>query len=180
RTHTVGDPRARDCSDAGDGPDLDAGACRPARAVLQFERGAVMTRQAMLRLAFGAAVVLALLGATASSALPPGYTIYPPGHTQPVQANPYSEEPPGIFFGDDDSQYVFAVGCDRVQKVERGGAAIPPPMCPVDRLPTTMPRVYLTIMDLEAKRLDDSIARLREQTRAYAQAGVGTFAATAQ
>jgi hypothetical protein len=43
-----------------------------------------------------------------------------------------------------------------------------------------MPRVYLGIMDLEAKRLDDSIARLREQTRAYAQAVIGTFAATGE
>jgi hypothetical protein len=43
-----------------------------------------------------------------------------------------------------------------------------------------MPRVYLAIMDLEAKRLDDSIARLREQARAYAQAVIGTFAATGE
>jgi hypothetical protein len=43
-----------------------------------------------------------------------------------------------------------------------------------------MPRVYLGIMDLEAKRLDDSIARLREQTRSYAQAVIGTFAATGE
>jgi hypothetical protein len=35
-------------------------------------------------------------------------------------------------------------------------------------------------MDLEAKRLDDSIARLREQTRSYAQAVIGTFAATGE
>jgi len=62
----------------------------------------------------------------------------------------------------------------------RHHAAIPPAPCPVDRLPTTMPRVYLGIMDLEAKRLDDSIARLREQTRSYAQAVIGTFAATGE
>ena len=43
-----------------------------------------------------------------------------------------------------------------------------------------MPRVYLGIMDLEAKRLDDGIAKLREQTRAYAQAVIGTFAATGE
>jgi hypothetical protein len=139
-----------------------------------------MSKRAMLRLAIGAAVGLALLGVTASSALAQEYTIYLLGHTEPIQASSYSEEPPWIFFRDDDSQYVFAVGCDRVQRVERGGAAIPPPMCPVDRLPTTMPRVYLSIMDLEAKRLDDSIARLREQTRSYAQALVGTFAATGE
>jgi hypothetical protein len=67
-----------------------------------------------------------------------------------------------------------------VERVERGGAPIPPPACPVERLPTTMPRVYMAMMDLEAKRLDDSIAKLREQTRAYSQAVVGTFAATGE
>ena len=29
----------------------------------------------------------------------------------------YAEEPPWILFRDDDSQYVFAVGCDRVRRV---------------------------------------------------------------
>lgn len=139
-----------------------------------------MDKRAMLRLAIGVAVGLALLGAAASSALAQEYTIYLLGHTQPIQASLYVEEPPWIFFRDDDSQYVFAVGCDRVERVERGGAAIPPPMCPVDRLPTSMPRVYLSIMDLEAKRLDDAIARLREQTRSYAQAVIGTFVATGE
>jgi hypothetical protein len=134
----------------------------------------------MRRLAIGAAVGLALLGTAASSVLAQEYTIFLLGHSQPIHATFYSEEPPWIFFRDDDSQYVFAVGCNRVEHVERSGAAIPPPLCPVDRLPTTMPRVYLTIMDLEAKRLDDSIAKLREQTRAYAQAIVGTFAATGE
>jgi hypothetical protein len=134
----------------------------------------------MRRLALGVTVVLALLGGAVSSALAQEYTIFLFGHSQPIQATFYSEEPPWIFFRDDDSQYVFAVGCNRVQRVERGGVAIPPPLCPVDRLPTTMPRVYLTIMDLEAKRLDDSIAKLREQTRAYAQAVIGTFAATGE
>jgi hypothetical protein len=102
------------------------------------------------------------------------------GHAMPIKASFYAEEAPWIFFRDDQSQYVFAVGCDRVSRVERGGAAIPPPVCPVERLPTTMPRVYLGIMDSEAKRLDDSIAKLREQTRAYAQAIVATFAATGE
>ena len=132
----------------------------------------------MRRLAIAVTVGLTLGVATASAALAQEYTIHLLGHTQPIQATFYSEEPPWIFFRDDESQYVFAVGCNRVERVERGGAAIPPPLCPVDRLPTTMPRVYLTIMDLEAKRLDDSIAKLREQTRAYAQAVVGTFAAS--
>jgi hypothetical protein len=132
------------------------------------------------RLALGAAVGLALLGAAVSPALAQEYTIHLYGHTVPVKASFYTEEPPWIFFRDDDSQYMFAVGCDRVVRVERGGAVIPLAQCPVERLPTTMPRVYLSIMDLEAKRLDDSIARLREQTRAYAQAVIGTFAATGE
>jgi hypothetical protein len=97
-----------------------------------------------------------------------------------VKASFYAEETPWIFFRDDESQYVFAVGCNRIERVERNGAAMPPPACPVERLPTTMPRVYLGIMDSEAKRLDDSIAKLREQTRAYAQAVVATFAATGE
>ena len=137
-----------------------------------------MGRRTVMKLAIGVTVAFGLLGAAASSAVAQEYTIYLLGHTVPIQASFYAEEPPWIFFRDDESQYVFAVGCDRVQRVERGGAAIPPPLCPVERLATTMPRVYLTIMDLEAKRLDDSIAKLREQTRAYAQAVVGTFAAS--
>jgi hypothetical protein len=139
-----------------------------------------MVLRAVQRLAGGVAVGLALLGAATSPALAQEWTIHLHGHTVPVKASFYAEEAPWVFFRDDDSQYVFAVGCDRVQRVERGGAPIPPPMCPVDRLPTTMPRVYLAIMDLEAKRLDDSIAKLREQTRAYAQAVIGTFAATGE
>jgi hypothetical protein len=139
-----------------------------------------MGKRTMLRLAIGAAVGLGFLSGAASSALAQEYAIFLLGHPQPIQASFYSEEPPWIFFRDDDSQYVFAVGCNRIQRVERGGVEIPPPPCPVDRLPTTMPRVYLTIMDLEAKRLDDSIAKLREQTRAYAQAVVGTLAATGE
>ena len=139
-----------------------------------------MSIGAAQRLAIGMAVGVAALGAAVSPALAQTYTIYLHGHTLPLKASFYTEEPPWIFFRDDDSQYVFAVGCDRVMQVERDGVAIPPPACPVDRLPTTMPRVYLTIMDLEAKRLDDSIAKLREQTRSYAQAVIGTFAATGE
>ena len=139
-----------------------------------------MGRRAAWRLASGGAVGLALLGAVVSPALGQEWTIYLLGHTVPVKASFYAEDPPWVFFRDDESQYVFAVGCDRVARVERGGAATPPPLCPVERLPTTMPRVYLAVMDLEAKRLDDSIAKLREQTRAYAQAVIGTFAATGE
>lgn len=139
-----------------------------------------MTTRALRTLAIGLAVGGALLAAAASPAVAQDYAIFLHGHSEPVKATFYAEEPPWIFFRDDDSQYVFAVGCDRVRRVERGGAAIPPAPCPIERLPTMMPRVYLGIMDLEAKRLDDSIARLREQTRAYAQAVVGTFAATGE
>jgi hypothetical protein len=140
----------------------------------------MMDVRAVQRLTVSVAAGLALLAAAASPALAQEHTIYLHGHTVPLRASFYAEEPPWIFFRDDDSQYMFAVGCDRVQRVERGGAAIPPSPCPVERLPTTMPRVYMGIMDLEAKRLDDSIARLREQTRAYAQAVIGTFAATGE
>jgi hypothetical protein len=132
----------------------------------------------MSRLASALAVGLGLLGGAAAPAFAQEWAIHLFGRAQPVKASFYAEEAPWVFFRDDDSQYIFAVGCDRVERVERGGAAIPPPACPVERLPTTMPRVYMAIMDLEAKRLDDSIAKLREQTRAYAQAVVGTFAAT--
>jgi hypothetical protein len=138
-----------------------------------------MTTRALPRPAVHLGAALVLLAA-ASPALAQEWIIHLHGHTTPVAASFYAEEPPWIFFRDDQSQYVFAVGCDRVDRVERGGARIPPPACPVERLPTTMPRVYLAIMDLEAKRLDDSIAKLREQTRAYAQAVIGTFAATGE
>src|SRR6185436_460176 len=136
-----------------------------------------MDTRTLPRLAIGLTAGFALLGAAAAPAVAQEYTIHLLGHPEPLKASFYAEEPPWIFFRDDDSQYVFAVGCDRVRRVERGGAQIPPSPCPVERLPTTMPRVYLGIMDLEAKRLDDSIARLRKQTQAYAQTMVGTFAA---
>jgi hypothetical protein len=139
-----------------------------------------MDGHAMRSLAVGTALALSLLGIAASPALAQEYAIYLHGHTLPVKASFYAEESPWVFFRDDDSQYVFALGCDRVARVERAGAALPLPACPVPRLPTTMPRVYLQIIDLETKRLDDAIARLREQTRAYAQAVIGTFAATGE
>jgi hypothetical protein len=133
-----------------------------------------------VRLTIGLAVGIALLGAAASRAVAQEYAIHLHGHVDPVKASFYVEDPPWVFFRDDDSQYVFAVGCDRIRRVERGGAAIPPPACAVDRLPTTMPRVYAEIMNSESKRLDDSIAKLREQTRTYAQAIVATSAATGE
>jgi len=106
------------------------------------------------------------------------WKIYLLGKTEPIVADFYVEETPWVFFHDDQSMYLFAVGCNRVSRVERGGTPIPLPACPVEKLPTTMPRVYVAIMDLEAKRLDDSIARLRDQTRAYAEAVIGSVVAT--
>ncbi len=139
-----------------------------------------MAMSAVRRFAVGLGLSLALYAGTASPALAQDWTIHLRGHAVPITASFYAEESPWIFFRDDQSQYVFAVGCDRVLRVERGGAAIAPPACPVERLPTTMPRVYLGIMDSEEKRLDDSIAKLREQTRAYAQAVVAAFAVTGE
>jgi hypothetical protein len=139
-----------------------------------------MDGHAMRRLAFGTPLAFILLGFAASPALAQEYAIYLYGHSQPVKASFYAEESPWVFFRDDDSQYVFPLGCDRVQRLERAGAPISLPACPVPKLPTTMPRVYAGIIDSETKRLDDSIAKLREQTRAYAQAVIGTFAATGE
>ena len=131
-----------------------------------------------------ASLVAPLLVVAATLALPlpaaraQEWKIYLLGRTEPILADVYAEEAPWIFYHDDQSMYVFALGCNRIQRVERAGRVVPPPPCPVDLLPTTMPRVYIAIMDLEAKRLDDSIARLREQTRAYAEAIIGSVAAT--
>jgi hypothetical protein len=139
-----------------------------------------MDGHAIRRLAFGTPLAFILLGVAASPALAQEYAIYLYGHSQPVKASVYAEESPWVFFRDDDNQYVFALGCDRVQRIERAGAPISLPACPVPKLPTTMPRVYAGIIDFETKRLDDTIAKLREQTRAYAQAVIGTFAATGE
>lgn len=129
-----------------------------------------------LVVALAVAVVLAAPGAVAAQE----WKIYLHGKVEPIVANYYAEEAPWIFYRDDQSMYVFALGCDRIQRVERGGTSLPPPRCPVDRLPTTMPRVLVSIMDLEAKRLDDAVTRLREQTTAYARAVVGAFAVTGE
>ena len=100
------------------------------------------------------------------------WSIYLQGKTEPIVAHEYVEDAPWIFYRDDQSMYVFALGCNRVDRVERGGAPLPRPACPVEALPTSMPRIYLAIMDLEAKRLDDNIAKL--------QAVIGTFAASGE
>ena len=107
------------------------------------------------RLALGVAVGLAVLGG-ASPGDAQEWAIYLQARSEPVRASFYTEEPPWVFFRDDDSQYVFAVGCDRVERVERDGREIAHPLCPVERLPTMMPRVYQAIMDLEDKRLKDA------------------------
>jgi hypothetical protein len=129
-----------------------------------------MDGHAMRSLAVGTALALSLLGFAASTAHAQEYAIYLYGHAEPVKASFYAEDPPWIFFRDDESQYVFTVGCNRVRRVERGGTAIPPVSCLVERLPTTMSQVYANIMDSEDKRLDDLMAKQREQTRAYTQA----------
>ena len=124
------------------------------------------------RLALGVAVGLAVLGGS-SPADAQEWAIYLQARSEPVRASFYTEEPPWVFFRDDDSQYVFAVGCDRVERVERDGREIAHPLCPVERLPTMMPRVYQAIMDLEDKRLKDARARFGSEIRACNQA-IGT------
>ncbi len=108
------------------------------------------------------------------------WKIYLKGKVEPIDASFYAEESPWIFYRDDESMYVFALGCNRIDRVERGGTPIPTPACAVEPLPTTAPRIILSIMDLEAKRLDDSIAKLREQIRAYFSAVIGGEAAAIQ
>jgi hypothetical protein len=125
-----------------------------------------------------AVVVTAILAAAWSAADAQQWKIYTLGRVDPILADFYVEDTPWILFHDDQSMYVFAIGCNRVERVERDGVALPPPACPIERLPTSMPRVYVAIMDLEAKRLDDAVAKLREQTRAYAEAVLGSLAAT--
>jgi hypothetical protein len=129
---------------------------------------AVVAPRAVERLALGVAAGLAVLG-VASSTDAQQWTIYLFGHTEPVRATFYTEETPWIFYRDDDSQYVFAVGCDRVRRVTRDGIEIAL-FCPVERLPTMMPRVYQGILDREAKNLEDANTRYRDRLRACNQA----------
>jgi hypothetical protein len=124
--------------------------------------------RAVQRLALGMAAGLAVLG-VASATHAQQWTIYLHGHVEPVRATFYTEETPWIFYRDDDSQYVFAVGCDRVRRVTRDGIEIAL-FCPVERLPTMMPRVYQGIVDREAKNLEDANAKYRERLRACNQA----------
>ena len=133
----------------------------------------MITQRARLAIVLGLGLVLAW----AASADAQEWKIYLKGKVEPIVATYYAEEAPWVFFQDDESMYTFAVGCNRVDHVERGGAAIPPPACPVEALPTTSPRILVNIMDLESKRLDDGISKLREQTRAYADAVIGSVVA---
>jgi hypothetical protein len=128
-----------------------------------------------------AALIVTLGVALAGPAAAQDWNIYVLGAVEPIVADFYHDgDPPWIVFHfkDDPSMYVFALGCNKVVRVERGGAAVALPACPVEKLPTSMPRVFISIIDLEAKRLDDAIAKLREQTRSYAEAVIGSVAAT--
>jgi hypothetical protein len=91
------------------------------------------------------------------------WRIYTLGKADPIEANFYAEEVPWVFykFADDPSMYVYAVGCNRITRVERGGQAIPRPACPVEIVPENQTRVISTLLDLEAKRLDETFERLR-------------------
>jgi len=91
------------------------------------------------------------------------WRIYTLGKAYPIEADYYAEEAPWVFyhFADDPGMYLFAVGCDRVTRVERGGQEIPRPACPVQAVPTNQARVYSTLLDLEGKRLDEAFERLR-------------------
>jgi len=110
------------------------------------------------------ALLVALLGLVPGLAAPAHaqeWKIYMLGKPAPIVASFYAEEAPWVFYRDDESMYVFAVGCNRIKRVERGGTEIPPPACPVERVPTNVTRVYIAVLDLEGKRLDDAFERLR-------------------
>jgi hypothetical protein len=133
----------------------------------------MISQRARLAIVVGLGLVLAWAAAADAQE----WKIYLKGKVEPIVASYYAEQAPWVFFQDDESMYTFAIGCNRIDRVERGGAAMPAPACPVDALPTTTPRVLVNIMDLESKRLDDGIAKLREQTRAYADAVIGSAVA---
>ncbi len=127
-------------------------------------------------------LVAGLLLAAAGSADAQEWKIYMIGKVDPIVASYYAEETPWLFYRDDESMYVFALGCNRVVKVERDGTVLPTPACPVERVPTTIWRIYVGILELEGKRLDDSLDRLRGLTTAYnaAVANATIAAANAQ
>ncbi len=117
-------------------------------------------------------VVLTVLLVSASPALPQEWKIYLVGQVDPIVADLYVEDAPWILYHykDDQSMYVFAIGCNRVHRVERNGGAIALPACPVERLPTRITLVYVALQDLEGKRLDEAFAKLGTLTSTYARA----------
>lgn len=115
-------------------------------------------------------VGLAVTLAVASPAAAQQWRIYLLGKLDPIVASFYLEDAPWVLFRDDESLYVFSVGCDRVERVERDGVALPRPACPVERLPTMTPAIYGVIVELEARRFEELVARLRDQTRVYNEA----------
>jgi hypothetical protein len=120
-----------------------------------------------------ALALLAALGtslAFTASAEAQEWKIYLLGRANPIDASFYSEEAPWVFFRDDNSMYVFAVGCNRIVRVERGGTAIPLPACPVERVPSNASNVFISVLELEGKRLDDGFEKLRNITVAFNRA----------
>jgi hypothetical protein len=128
----------------------------------------------MIRPAAPVAAVLLALGAMwAEPAAAQDWNIYVLGAVDPIVADFYHDgDPPWIVFHykGDASMYVFAVGCNKVVRVDRGGTPVALLPCPVERLVTSVSRVYVSLLELEGKRLDDGLARLRELTTAYARA----------
>jgi hypothetical protein len=115
-----------------------------------------------------------------TSAAAQEWRIYLVGKVDPILADYYQEETPWVFFHfletrvEDQSKYVFAVACNRISRVERGGAPLPSPVCPLELLTTSMPQIYRRVMEPEQRRIDDLVAKLREQNRAYSEAIIGS------
>src|SRR5262249_30550579 len=97
----------------------------------------MITPRARLAIVVGLALGLGLACVPAADAQE--WKIYLKGKVEPIVATFYSEEAPWVFYQDDESMYLFALGCNRIDRVERGGAPIPMPACPVEALPTTTP-----------------------------------------
>lgn len=118
-----------------------------------------------------------------TSAAAQEWQIYLVGRIEPIVADYYQEETPWIFFHfrenrvEDQSRYIFALACNRISRVERGGAPLPTPVCPLERLTTSMPQIYRRVMEPEQRRIDDLVAKLREQNRAYSEAIIGSVLA---
>jgi hypothetical protein len=122
-----------------------------------------------MRIAMAWSVAVILLGTgvvLVGPAEAQDWKIHTIGKSYPIEADFYAEEPPWVFYryAGDPSMYVFAVGCNRVMKVERQGSEIPRPACPVEMVPGNQTRVISTLLELEGKRLDDAFERLRGMT----------------